>query len=72
MTTVHPVGDFTFVFGGQHELVVRVVVVRVQLLVIVDDARCVYREMVVAHVILDLGVLPGVGVHGLHLEYGRA
>lgn len=63
--------DLTFVLGGQDELVVRVVVVSVQLLVVVDDTRSVDGEMVVAHVVHDLGVLARVRVHGLHFQYGR-
>lgn len=61
----------TFVFGGQHEFVVRVIIVGIQLLIVVHDARSVHREMIVAHVVLDFGVLSRIGVHGFHFQNRR-
>lgn len=56
----------TFVFGGQHKFIVCVIIVGVQLFIVVHDARSVHRKMIVAHVVLDFGILSGISVHSFY------
>ena len=61
---------FTFVLGGNNELIIGVVAVRVQSPIVGNDPLGVDGEMIVGDVVLDLGVVARVGVRGPDLKNG--
>ena len=61
----------TFVFGGDDELVVSVVVVRVELFVVNDKSTGVDAEVVVRHQILYFRIRARVRVGCFHFQYAR-